>query len=189
MGVTGPSHPPDSRDSSTRTMSIKRIPLSELRLGMYIHKLDGDWFQHPFWRGRFLLARWQDLENMRAAGISNIWIDTARSQAPDAMTDRAGAGEPEALPVLEAEEDLEASAASIEVLSGTAADIQPPAPPRVIVAAPGEAVTLAAEVQRARRLCLAARDQVMGMFEEARMGRAMDPEASPAAGAADRRFG
>jgi hypothetical protein len=34
---------------------LKRIKLSDVELGMFIHKLDGSWFKHPFWKSRFLL--------------------------------------------------------------------------------------------------------------------------------------
>lgn len=75
-------------------MSIKRLPLSELRLGMYIHKLDGDWFRHPFWRGRFLLTRWQDLEKIRTAGIRFVWIDTAKGRPMDGAPERTDPEDP-----------------------------------------------------------------------------------------------
>ncbi|EFU8304528.1 DUF3391 domain-containing protein, partial [Citrobacter youngae] len=48
---------------------VKRIPVSELRLGMYIHKLAGSWFRHPFWRGSFLLTEPQDLSAIRECGV------------------------------------------------------------------------------------------------------------------------
>ncbi|EMR8320484.1 TPA: DUF3391 domain-containing protein, partial [Pseudomonas aeruginosa] len=48
---------------------VKRIPVSELRLGMYIHKLAGSWVRHPFWRGSFLLTEPQDLSAIRECGV------------------------------------------------------------------------------------------------------------------------
>ncbi|MCB1980500.1 MAG: DUF3391 domain-containing protein, partial [Rhodoferax sp.] len=35
---------------------LKRIPVSHVRLGMHVHKLDGAWLDHPFWRTRFRLG-------------------------------------------------------------------------------------------------------------------------------------
>ncbi len=151
-------------------MSIKRLPLSELRLGMYIHKLDGDWFRHPFWRGRFLLTRWQDLEKIRTAGIRFVWIDTAKGRPMDGApegTDPEDPGCPE---------DPEAPVAWTEISFDGAAEARRSAARPVLAAAPGTEASLEDEIQRARGLCLAARDQVMGMFEEARMGHAIDPE-------------
>mgnify|MGYP000853330349 FL=1 len=34
---------------------LKQISTSDVELGMFIHKLNGSWFSHPFWRSRFLL--------------------------------------------------------------------------------------------------------------------------------------
>ena len=59
---------------------VKRIPVSELRLGMYIHKLAGSWFRHPFWRGSFLLTEPQDLSAIRECGVGEVWVDLAKSQ-------------------------------------------------------------------------------------------------------------
>ncbi|MFG4233433.1 DUF3391 domain-containing protein, partial [Pseudomonas aeruginosa] len=58
---------------------VKRIPVSELRLGMYIHKLAGSWVRHPFWRGSFLLTEPQDLSAIRECGVGEVWVDLAKS--------------------------------------------------------------------------------------------------------------
>ncbi len=29
---------------------LKRVETSEINLGMFIHKLEGSWFKHPFWK-------------------------------------------------------------------------------------------------------------------------------------------
>jgi hypothetical protein len=34
---------------------LKLINVQQLRLGMYVHKFEGSWLQHPFWRTAFLL--------------------------------------------------------------------------------------------------------------------------------------
>jgi putative nucleotidyltransferase with HDIG domain len=135
-------------------MSIERISLPELRLGMYIHKLEGDWFRHPFWRGSFLLTRMQDLEAIRAFGIQNFWIDTAKGLGP-ADPSVAGA---DARP---------ADLVRHDAIPGSGPQEEPEAH-----------VSLEEEIEQARSLCLSAHNQVMGMFEEARMGRAIDPEAT-----------
>ena len=63
---------------------VKRIPVSELRLGMYIHKLAGSWVRHPFWRGSFLLTEPQDLSAIRECGVGEVWVDLAKSQVDPA---------------------------------------------------------------------------------------------------------
>ena len=34
---------------------LKKIAVSQLRLGMHLHKLDGPWLKHSFWRTRFVV--------------------------------------------------------------------------------------------------------------------------------------
>ena len=34
---------------------LKRIPTSQVRLGMFIQSLEGSWLSHPFWKTRFVL--------------------------------------------------------------------------------------------------------------------------------------
>ncbi|EGD58035.1 metal dependent phosphohydrolase [Novosphingobium nitrogenifigens DSM 19370] len=57
---------------------LKRIDPSDVTLGMFIHKLEGSWFRHPFWRARFLLNDPDRLEQIRTSGLSGIVIDTER---------------------------------------------------------------------------------------------------------------
>lgn len=68
---------------------IRRIPISELRLGMYIHKLGGSWLNHPFLRGSFLLTDPQDLAAIGESGIEEAWIDVAKSQVAQSPEPRA----------------------------------------------------------------------------------------------------
>lgn len=57
---------------------IKRIEISDLRVGMYIHDLNCDWMSHPFLRNRFLLEDESDIRRIADAGIYEIYIDTSR---------------------------------------------------------------------------------------------------------------
>jgi len=34
---------------------LRKVPLEEVRLGMFVHAMEGSWLQHPFWRKRFVL--------------------------------------------------------------------------------------------------------------------------------------
>ena len=42
-----------------------RVRKEDLRLGMFIHALDGSWFDHPFWKSKFLLEDSADLRALR----------------------------------------------------------------------------------------------------------------------------
>ncbi len=133
---------------------VKCIPVTELRLGMYVHKLGGSWLKHPFLRGSFLLTDLQDITLIRECGIEDVWIDVAKGQAAQSPEPRAQSPEPKRL---------------------SEAQSLPSSPPSK---KNDGATSMAREVERARKLCLAAKSQVMDMFHEARLGKAIDPNAT-----------
>jgi len=49
---------------------------------MFVHRIEGSWLSHPFWRRRFLLRSDSDIAALRAADIPFVTIDTARGTAP-----------------------------------------------------------------------------------------------------------
>jgi len=55
---------------------IKRVQANEVRLGMYIHEIRGNWMEHPFWRKSFKLAQQKDLDKLVSSNLEAIWIDT-----------------------------------------------------------------------------------------------------------------
>lgn len=59
---------------------LKRIDLSDIELGMFIHKMEGSWFKHPFWKSRFLLADQDTLEVLQDSGIGGVIIDTSKGK-------------------------------------------------------------------------------------------------------------
>lgn len=67
---------------------IKKVPSSELRLGMYINELDCNWLEHPFFRSQFKLASDRQIETILESGIHWVYIDTDRGlDLPDAPTE------------------------------------------------------------------------------------------------------
>ena len=58
--------------------SLKKIAVDQLRLGMHLHALEGAWIDHPFWKTRFVLRDPADLAKLRASGVKECWIDTAK---------------------------------------------------------------------------------------------------------------
>ena len=136
----------------------KKIAVAQLRLGMYLHKLDGPWLKHPFWRTRFVIDKPEDLAQLRDCGVLECWIDTAQGLdvAPAAIAAAPAAAAPEP----------ESEAASPEL---------PPAPPP----APTRdrpLRTMQEELREAAAICDRSRVAVSRMFDEARMGRAVDAE-------------
>jgi len=54
---------------------LKRIDVTEVRLGMYIHKLEGPWLKHPFWKTKFLLTDAGQLADLQASDLEAVLID------------------------------------------------------------------------------------------------------------------
>lgn len=59
---------------------IKKINVSNLRVGMYISDLNRDWVEHPFLRNRFLLQSARDIERIVGLGLRYVYIDTGLGQ-------------------------------------------------------------------------------------------------------------
>lgn len=124
---------------------LKRISVSDLRVGMFLQELGGAWLDHPFWRSSFKIDDAQTLQKIRASGIREAWIDTGKG------LDVAG-GVTEAEANAEVEHDLQASIAE-------------PVPPR--------RASTEAELARAREICVQAVAELSDLFNEARMGKAV----------------
>ncbi len=138
--------------------TLKKIAITQLRLGMHLHALEGDWLHHPFWKLRFVLKNPADLQRLLDSPVRDCWIDTAQG------LDVAGAECPGPAVVAQA-------AASAESPRDTTAT-EPPPP-----AAPRPARTeMAEELRHAARLCARSREVVSGLFTEARLGRALQAE-------------
>ena len=56
----------------------KSILRDQVRIGMFIHRFEGSWFKHPFWRGRFLLVDADDMTAIAQSGIERLIIDTSK---------------------------------------------------------------------------------------------------------------
>lgn len=59
-----------------------RVTREDLRLGMFIQSLEGSWFDHPFWKSKFLLSEEDDLRALQSSDVQSIWIDVGRSLPP-----------------------------------------------------------------------------------------------------------
>lgn len=70
-------------------MATKSVPTQQLRVGMYVAKLDVSWFRWPFLRHSFLIQSEAQIEKLRQAGIQRVEIDPSRGAdvaAPDKST-------------------------------------------------------------------------------------------------------
>ena len=87
-------------------MSIKKIPIESVRLGMYITKFDRSWIETPFFTHRFLLKKATQLTKLKQSGIRHVDIDT--DQGLDVTQDESD-DQPESItlnPVKQLEEEL-----------------------------------------------------------------------------------
>lgn len=55
---------------------LKRISVRDVRLGMHIEQLCGNWLDHPFWKKSFVLDSEKDLHALKTCGIEEVLIDT-----------------------------------------------------------------------------------------------------------------
>src|SRR5574337_107735 len=150
----GPPTPPYRRSARM----LKRIHVQHLTPGMYLHEFCGSWMEHPFWRTRFLLEDPQDLVRIRETAIQEVWIDTARGLDVAAGTAASSRAEVDA----QVDSDLQGLQQA-----------QPPERPPPLEPLHGPA-SMAQELQRAAAICAHAKQAVVSMFGEARMGRAID---------------
>ena len=129
---------------------LKKIPVSDVRPGMFIQKLGDSWLTHPFWRGSFLLEEADDLAKIRKSGIAEVWIDTDRGlDGPDTRSPVLDNADPLPAPPVECPETRDPSI---------------------------DRASLAAELGRAQRLYEGSKARMRAMFAEARLGRAINTE-------------
>jgi putative nucleotidyltransferase with HDIG domain len=139
---------------------LRTIDSDQLRSGMYIHKLLGAWVKHPFWRASFLASP-DDVLRIQHSAVEQVVIDTTRG--------------------LDTECEAEADQTEPAAEPGSEVDVPQADPvPAATAASPshGHAATssFAAELQRARRICLDGRETVEAMFRDVRLGRTVNPE-------------
>lgn len=136
---------------------LKKIPVEQLRLGMHLQAFCGAWLEHPFWRTKFVLTDPRDLALVRESAIREVWIDIAKGKDVD-TPETAPSSDSEAAPPVD---DL---------------------PQPEIEQEPDPAATAPAsfsdEVKRASRIVSKGREAVVSMFQEARMGKAIEAEAA-----------
>jgi putative nucleotidyltransferase with HDIG domain len=127
---------------------LKKIPVAKLSLGMYLQAFSGAWLDHPFWRTKFLLADPDDLALIRQSLIPEVWIDISKGRDVDP------------------DDDL---AANIVMQTADEIPAQFPEPQR--------RVSLNDELRQAARIIAKAKEMISSVFENARMGQAIEIDA------------
>ena len=146
---------------------LKKIRVDEVRLGMHLHALEGAWMDHPFWKTRFIIRDAEQLKKLQDSVIAEVWIDASKG------LDVAGA--PAAPPslALPAAEPAPAPVAARPAVP-PAQPSPPQAPSSTPIPPPSKA--FAEEMRTATAVCNKGKAQVQKMFNEARLGRAIDAE-------------
>ena len=126
---------------------LRKIDTRQLQPGMFLQELCGTWINHPFWRTSFKLKDAAQIAKIIDSGITEAMIDTDKG------------------------------------LDIAVAEAPPPAPPPAAPAvqtppkttAP-KFVPIAAEIERASSIVAESKQAVVSMFNEARMGKAVEAD-------------
>jgi putative nucleotidyltransferase with HDIG domain len=137
---------------------LKKIRVDQVRLGMHLHALEGAWMDHPFWKTRFIIRDAEQLRKLQDSVIAEVWIDSDKGLDVAAET----------APPLPA--PVRAPSAPVRP-----APAQPPTRP-ASTPVPPPSRSFAEEMRTATAVCQKGRAQVQKMFNEARLGRAIDAE-------------
>lgn len=123
---------------------IKKVPVSQLCVGMYVHDLGASFLDHAFWRSRFLIQNERKLRSLRESKLEWVLIDTGRG------VDVPAAAGTQAAP--------EANQQSVR-----APDVEPPS-----------ATSEQQAFDDARDIIEGSRQQVQQLFDEADLGGKID---------------
>lgn len=128
---------------------LKKISVDQLTMGMHLKEFCGSWMEHPFWRTGFVLTDPKDLASVRASSIKEVWIDASKGlDVPEGQT-----------AVSEAESEAQVEAELLQA---------------VVQRREVDPVSTAVEIERAAKICQQSKQAVISMFQEARMGKAVD---------------
>jgi HD-GYP domain-containing protein (c-di-GMP phosphodiesterase class II) len=133
---------------------LKKIRVDQVRLGMHLHAMEGAWMDHPFWKTRFVIRDADQLRKLQDSVIVEVWIDPEKG--------------------VDVTEDVVASPAAPAPASMPARPAE--APVRVSTPVPPPSRSFTEEMRTATAVCEKGKSQVRKMFNEARLGRAIDAE-------------
>lgn len=131
---------------------LKTISVHQVRMGMFIYSLKGSWIDHPFWKKAFKLEDEDDLNKLHSSGVKEVIIDTSKGRD------------------VAAEKPIEIIEESPEVGQANP----------VAVVQQIKRTSIDEERVHAKRIIENSKEAVVSMFNDVRMGKAIDAEsASP----------
>ncbi|WP_281061203.1 HD-GYP domain-containing protein [Sphingobium sp. Sx8-8] len=143
---------------------LKRIRTQDVELGMFLHKLEGSWFSHPFWKSRILLEDPDQLATLKASNVEWVQIDTERGAD---LTPKAPP-QPTRTPVPEMR-DRTFGRAGATIARRQA----PPSAPRAFDPLSKERQSAKAEMVHANRLARKSVRAMQKIFDDVRLGKAI----------------
>jgi HD-GYP domain-containing protein (c-di-GMP phosphodiesterase class II) len=136
---------------------LRKIPTTQLRVGMFVHEVCGSWLEHPFWRASFKVQDARQIKQL--AKVHEVVIDT--SKGLDVDSPQAAEGDVALMDDIEVA-PLDTMAAALDMPPD-----QPPAP---------MSCSMQQEMVRATQIVAQARTAMKSMFADVRMGKAVDTE-------------
>lgn len=128
---------------------LKKIKVEQLTLGMHLKEFCGSWMDHPFWRTGFVVTDPKDITAILASSVREVWIDSEKGvDVPSGVA-----------AVSEAQSDVQVEE-QLQQESNQKRELSP--------------VSVSVELQRAAKICAQSKQAVISMFQEARMGKAVD---------------
>ncbi len=135
---------------------LKKIHVRDIRLGMFIQELCGSWMDHPFWKNSFKLIDPKELHTLQHCIVQEVWIDTSKGLDVEATTQVISSGDEKH---------------KIEQELRKAVEETPISDPHI---------SFQQELDRARDVQTKSKAAVTSMFNEVRMGKALQvSEAEP----------
>ena len=128
---------------------LRRIDTASLRIGMFVHAFCGAWTDNPFWRSSFKIDTEKELRQARASSVRELWIDLSKGLDVDQTVPFVGA--------------MIKPATNTNAMPRTLPDVPLPM-----------GATFYEEIARAAKVCAKGMSAVSTMFQEARMGKALD---------------
>jgi putative nucleotidyltransferase with HDIG domain len=124
-----------------------RVATREVQVGMYVDAMEGAWIDNPFWRRSFLIKTEAELDRLRSSAIQHVTIDTTKGRGVTVI------------PEAERRRQVEAPAVVAPLPVERRKRRSGPQPD-----------DLTQTIDRSK-------EHVIAMFQEARLGRAIDLEA------------
>ncbi|KPF61656.1 HD-GYP domain-containing protein [Porphyrobacter sp. AAP60] len=138
---------------------LKRITVSDLEIGMFVHKMEGSWFSHPFWKAKFLIDDSEKLATLRSSSLEGVVIDTDKGRDVGEAGPRDAGHRPGQVNNSAPRPD-----SRIRKMTARAASTTDPTPTHV-------------EVHTAQALAMRAQKTVHNTFIAARLGKAINVKA------------